>query len=135
MYPILFTSLGLLVVTLKSLVITSNSFSFTLNMATEFFNKVYYLLSTFNSKFFLIGLVGVLIDINIIFLIKLNNNLLDDILLNNSLLNNILFNNILPNNISLNRELGINKISNSNFNRDLDDNNSLYYKRISIDNK
>ena len=135
MYPIPFTLLGLLVVTLKSLVTTSNSFSFTLNMATEFFNKVYYLPSIFNGKFFFIGLVRVLIDTNIIFLIKLDNNLLDNILLDDGLLNNILLNNILPDNVSLNRELGINKVSNNNFNRDLDNNDSLYYRRTSIDNK
>ena len=104
-------------------------------MATEFFNKAYYLLSTLNSKFFPIGLVGVFIDTNMIFLIKLNNNLLNNILLNNSLLNNILLNNISPNNILLDKKSGINKVSNSNFSRDLDDNNSLYYKRIFIDNK
>ena len=99
-------------------------------MATEFFNKVYYSPSTFNSKFFPIGLVGVLIDINMIFLIELDNNSLDDILLNNSLLNNIL-----PNNILLNRELDINKVSNSNPSRDLEDNNGLYYKRTFINNE
>ena len=104
-------------------------------MATEFFNKVYYLLNTLNSKFFPISLVRVLINTNIIFLIKFNNNLLNNILFNNSLFNNILLNNILPDNISLNRELDINKISNSNFSKDLNNNNGLYYKRIFIDNK
>ena len=70
MFPIPFTLLGLLVVIFKNLVITSNSFFFTLNMAIRFFNKAYYLPSTFNSKFFFIGLVRVLIDTNMIFFNK-----------------------------------------------------------------
>jgi hypothetical protein len=35
----------------------------------------------------------------------------------------------------LNRELGINKVSDSDPDRDLNDNNGLYYGRISIDDK
>ena len=104
-------------------------------MATKFFNKVYYSPSTLDGKFFPIGLVGVLIDTNMIFLIKLNNNLLDNILLDDGLLDNILLDNISPDNVSLNRESGINKVSNSDFSRDLNNDDSLYYRRTSIDNK
>ena len=56
-FPVYFTLLGLLVVTLKSLVITSNYFfSFTLNIDTkfldEFLDKVYRLPGALNGKFF-----------------------------------------------------------------------------------
>ena len=55
-----------------------------------------------------------------IFLIDLDDNSLSD---------------ILSDNISLNRELGINKVSDNDFNRDLDNNNGLYNRRISIVDK
>ena len=90
----------------------------------KFSDKVYRLPGAPNSKFFLqayrLTTIRVLIDTNIIFLIELDNNLLS---------------NILPNNILFNRELGINKVSNNNFNRDLDNNNGLYNRRISIVNE
>jgi hypothetical protein len=56
-------------------------------------------------------------------------------LLDNILPGNILLDNILLDDILFNKESGINKISDSDFNRDLDNNDSLYYKRISIDDK
>ena len=90
----------------------------------KFSDKVYRPPGALNGKFFLqayrLITVRVLIDTNIIFLIDLDNNLLS---------------NILSDDISFNRELGINKVSDNNFNRDLDNNNGLYNRRISIVNK
>lgn len=71
MFPIHFTSLGLLAATLESLATTSNIFSFTSNMATKHFDEAYRSPSALNGKFFLeayrLITVRVLIDTDMIF--------------------------------------------------------------------
>lgn len=130
MCPIPFTSPGPSAVTLESLATTSNPFSFTLNMATEFFDEAYRSPSALDGKFFPIGLVGVLIDTDMIFLIEL-----DDISLDDISPGNISLDNISPDDVSFDRESGINEVSDSDFSRDSDDDDGLYYRRTSIDDE
>jgi hypothetical protein len=104
-------------------------------MATEFFDEAYRSPSALDGKFFPIGLVGVLIDTDMIFLIELDDNSLDDISLDDGSLDNISLDNISPDNVSLDRESGINEVSDSDFSRDSDDDDGLYYRRTSIDDE
>lgn len=99
-------------------------------MATEFFDEAYRSPSALDGKFFPIGLVGVLIDTDMIFLIEL-----DDISLDDISPGNISLDNISPDDVSFDRESGINEVSDSDFSRDSDDDDGLYYRRTSIDDE